>query len=259
MSDKAGTSEFATQEVGLNLSYLKALNNRSNHYLSAGFFFGMAQRSINYTNLSFGQQVQNGIYDPLLANGENDLGSTNFSFMDAGAGLFWYLAPTARNNVYLGISAYHFNQPRVNFITSTGPEAVLYTRLTAHGGAQFKVGKSIDMQPGFMLMSQHKFMEIDVVNYFKFLFEPRKPNGNAFYMGAAYRIVGNYESLIASDAMMLGAKLDYSNFTFGITYDFNFSDLTQASSGRGGFEVSGAYVGCIEANKRNKTRFCPRF
>jgi hypothetical protein len=50
--------------------------------------------------------------------------------------------------------------------------------------------------------------------------------------------------------------MDINSFTVGVSYDLNFSQLTDASNARGGFEVSAQYIGCFK--QKNKL-FCPRF
>lgn len=45
--------------------------------------------------------------------------------------------------------------------------------------------------------------------------------------------------------MIATVGMDYKNFRFGASYDINTSTLQEASSGKGGFELSLVYTGCI--------------
>ena len=46
----------------------------------------------------------------------------------------------------------------------------------------------------------------------------------------------------AADAGNLYAGLEHDDWTFGISYDLNFSDLVPASNNRGAWEISAIYI-----------------
>ena len=61
IGDQAGDLEFRTLNVGLSLSYLKALNSNGSNFLSAGVQGGIIQQRIN-TNLAILEQE----FDPYI-------------------------------------------------------------------------------------------------------------------------------------------------------------------------------------------------
>lgn len=253
MNDRAGEAEFGTNQVNLSISYLKALDRHGKHYLTAGFQGGLAFRSINYNNLRFGNQFDGTGFNPGI--GGETFGDDNFTFFDVGAGLFWYYAPKKRTNFYAGFAVGHLNRPDQSFFE--GPDAKLFMRYTGTGGVQVPLGGQLDLLPSFLIMSQGPAFETQVGMLLKLLFEANKPQGNAFYIGPQYRIVRGEDKAIASDALILMTRFDFSSFSLGFAYDLNFSELTAATNSRGAFEVSAIHVGAFK--KKPKDVFCPRF
>lgn len=254
MNDKAGESEFGTNQVNLSFSYLKALDRNGKHFLSAGFQGGVAYRSINYNNLRFGNQFDGNGFNPGFSNGES-FGDDNFTFFDLGAGLFWYYAPKKRTNFYAGFGISHLNRPDQSFFA--GPDAKLYMKFTGTGGLEVPLGGQLNLMPSFLILSQGPAFETQIGTFLKLLFEANNPQGNAFYIGPWYRIVRGEDKAIASDALILETRFDFASFSLGFAYDLNFSELTAATNSRGAYEVSAIHVGAFK--KKSKTFYCPRF
>lgn len=259
MNDKAGAAEFGTNGVNLSLAYLKALDQQGKNFLSLGFQAGLNYRSINYANLRFGNQFDAtaGGFNSLLPS--NEAIGDNFMFFDLGAGLFWYYFPKKRTNFWAGFAVSHLNRPNQSFYD--GEEAKLFMRYTGTGGLQVPLGGNLDLLPSFLVMSQGPAFETQVGTYIKLLFESNKPQGNAFYIGPWYRIVRGVDDgdnkAIASEALILATRFDFSSFSLGFAYDLNFSELTVATNSRGAFEVSALHVGSFK--KKPKVIYCPRF
>ena len=256
-SDKAGQAEVATTNFSLSLAYNMALSTAQDYFLSTGLQVGMFQRSINYNNLTFGSQYVNNAFDPANPNFEN-YGLSNVTFYDASLGILWYHINGKRHSQYAGMGIYHVNRPNQAFIDNNNDK--IYTRYAAHGGVQFKSSQNVDIMPMLLIMKQGPSTEINMGGLFKFILDERKTTsygGTSFYVGPYYRVVGNSETGLGSDAMMLVTKLDYNDFTFGLSYDLNISGLIPASSGRGGPEFSIQYITHFGNGKPKY--FCPKF
>lgn len=110
------------------------------------------------------------------------------------------------------------------------------------------VHDKIDILPSVLFQSQHKFKEIIIGGQGKYYLN----NGNykALYAGIWYR---------NADAGYLTVGLDYADFHFGVSYDFNISSLNVASNYRGGFEFAIIYI--IKNYKPDLTRYkaCPDY
>jgi hypothetical protein len=64
-----------------------------------------------------------------------------------------------------------------------------------------------------------------------------------------------------NDALVPVVKLDHGGFSFAFSYDFNISRLKPASLGRGGFEISLAFIGFRKNQDRStlNSTLCPKF
>lgn len=265
LTDKAGEAEYGTNQVTLSLAYHKSVSRKQNQFISLGFQAGFANRGLNYNNLRFGDQFDGEGFNPNLQTGEV-IGDDNFWYYDINVGLFYYwVNPNSSNkgrtNAYAGFSINHLNRPNQSFYE--GQDANLYMKYTANIGAQFPLGRDsrVDLLPQAMILMQGPAFETNMGAYVKIFFQQNKPNENAFYIGPFYRIVGRDnvtdDGGITSEALIIAARIDYSTFTMGLSYDMNFSELTDATNTRGGFEISLQHVGSFK--KKNKTHFCPRF
>ncbi|MEL7021553.1 MAG: PorP/SprF family type IX secretion system membrane protein, partial [Bacteroidota bacterium] len=90
-TDVVPSIEFRTTQIALSGAFHKALTTQDNQYLSLGFQFGLTQRSIGYSNLTFNDQF-NGTsgYSDLS---EENLPENNFAFSDIAVGLNYSFAP----------------------------------------------------------------------------------------------------------------------------------------------------------------------
>jgi type IX secretion system PorP/SprF family membrane protein len=251
-NDRAGESRFGTNQLNFSFSYLKALNRQRNNFLSLGFQGGAAQRNMN-GDLRFGNQFDGEGYNPALPSQEV-VNFGNFMFFDINAGAFWYYAPKKRINYYAGLFAYHLNRPSQSFYG--GNEAKMFMKYGINGGLQFPLAAQVDLLPQLMFMKQGPATETNLGVLIKWFFDASTPTGNAFYFGPHYRIVRGIDSPVNSESLILVGRMDINSFTVGLSYDLNFSQLTDASNARGGFEISAQYIGCFK--KKNKL-FCPRF
>ena len=262
LTDKAGASQFGTNQLNLSVAYNKGFGNLGSHNVALGFQAGGAVRGINYNNLRWGNQFDGNGFNEVLNSGETNI-KQNFWFFDINVGAFYYYVDKrtsvkGRKNAYIGIAVDHLNRPNQSFYGGSAP---LYMKYVVSGGGGVPLGRMIDLQPSFMFMKQGPALETDLGTYVKIFFQQNQPQGNAFYIGPWYRIVTRdnvtAKGGIASDALVLATKLDYLSFTAGFSFDLNLSSLTPATNTNGAFEISLAHVGSWK--KDNKVFICPRF
>lgn len=255
-NDVAGQAKFGTNHVSLTASYIKALNRDGSNFLTLGVQLGGAYRSIDIAELQFGLQFDGNGFDPSKLSGEEGkINNDHFWFLDLSTGLFWYYVQKKRTNYWAGVSISHVNQPNQTFYN--GGSAPLPIRISGSAGLQVPLGSQVDLLPSVLVLSQGPAFETNLGTYIKLLFEPNEPQGNAFYIGPWYRIVRGEYVKVASDALILATRFDFSSFSFGFSYDLNFSELTDASNARGAFEVSAIHVGSFK--QKSKVKYCPRF
>jgi type IX secretion system PorP/SprF family membrane protein len=263
MDDRVGESQFSTDEVGISLAYHKSLDRRNEHFLSLGFQSALWQRGINYSNLQFGKQNDDGSYNAQLPTGETFV-TNNILFWDFSAGLMYTGRFGKRRYAsgYFGVAADHLNTPNISFLGDNSVK--LPMKYTIHGGYRFPLTKRFDLQPKAVYLRQGVSNELDMGSDVRILFEEREREGNNFQFGAQFRMVGGdnlaawHDKRLDPEAIVLDAGVEFSGFTFSAAYDINVSQLVAASNSEGAFELAIAYVGNFK-KRRPATMFCPKF
>ena len=237
LSDKAGSSQLGLNQVNLSLAYHAHISGYST--VSAGIMGGFAQRSINFSELSWNSQYNGDNYDPSLPSDETGY-SQNKSYGDFGAGLEWTytkgeMYATANNqlNINLGMALFHINQPNIAFFSTE--KDPLPVKIVLHGNSQIGFGNSkYSLEPSFIYIQQGASKDIIAGALIRIkLQEESKYTG--FIKGAALSLGSLYRF---GDALIPDIQLEFSGYAMGISYDVNTSGLTYATSGKGGLEVS---------------------
>lgn len=261
--DVAGESNFATTTGKLSASYSKRMSGYRDKasYLVVGAEGGVAQRSIDFINLRWPNQHNGeGGFDPSLPTGEENLNRDNFIFADLAAGLLWFSVWGKNNSFYAGAAFHHLNQANQSFTETENID--LYSRITAHAGADIMLGRSnIGLVPGIIVMKQGPSFQINPGTSFKFLLGEDRFNYQAFQVGGWVRLANKYtgqdsQAGTLSDAIILATRFDYNNFSIGFSYDLNVSSLKLASGGNGGFEFALVYKIC---GQEKRGVYCPNF
>jgi type IX secretion system PorP/SprF family membrane protein len=216
-----------------------------NHHINIGLNLGLIDRRFQPSKMQFGNQFNPGTgkYDSNLPSGEF-IANASTSF-DAGAGVLYFDAtPNQKANVFLGVSFGHITQPADKFTNSSG-DAKIPIRQTLHGGAKIALSQTVTLTPNFLLMDQGTAHEIMLGAYAQI----KGGEGFDFLCGANYRF---------KDALVPFAGFLYKDFTLGLSYDVNTSDLGKIAGNANAFELSLSYTG----KKRNKAIeqpfICPR-
>jgi type IX secretion system PorP/SprF family membrane protein len=244
--DRAGSANMSTSHVNLSLAYHIHLNKQNT--FGAGLSGGFAQRSINYATLEWGSQFDGTDFNSSLPTGESVAGK-NFSFFDAGAGLLWTYsrdAHTVMSNDQLkfnfGISAFHPHQPSYSFI---GSDERLFPKLVLTGNSLIGIkNTNLSLQPGFIYFMQGATKEFLVGTMFRYNLQ-RESKITGFVKASNLSLGCYYRS---KDALILSLLMEKGPYAFGFSYDVNISDLSSATTGRGGMEISLRYSGIAITN-----------
>ncbi|MCB9223054.1 MAG: PorP/SprF family type IX secretion system membrane protein [Crocinitomicaceae bacterium] len=237
-SDRAGDSKMGTTQGNASLAY--HLFVAKHQTLGLGIMAGFAQRSIDYTFLTWGNQYDGTNYNPYLSSGENT-GADSFTHADFAAGLVWsYNNKDERIQVTdnhdkkftLGFSTYHLSRPKYSYL---GTNHRLYMKFVLHGSAVISIAESrYAWLPGFMMYYQGKAKEILVGSLFRVkLQQDAKYTG--YKQGAAISFGGYFR---ARDAFSPQILFEMHQFAIGVSYDVNISGLQPATNTRGGLEIS---------------------
>ena len=241
MSDKAGTSQLGSNQVNLSVAYHVYLSEHQT--LSAGIQSGFAQESMNFNNVNWGNQY-NGTdgFDPNLPSYEPAHSNTH-SYFDFAGGLQWtytkgemYAIANNQLNVNLGMSIYHVNQPNISFYTDYKDKLPL--KFVFHGNSMIGLlNSNLSIVPSFLYEQQSTSKDIVAGALIRIKLQDES-RYTGFIKGAALS-VGSYYRL--GDAIIPTIQLEMGSYAMGLSYDVNTSALSNATSGRGGFEISLRY------------------
>jgi len=253
-SDKAGEFEMGITQLNLSVSGIVILNG--NQIVSAGLQGGYAQRSINSSNLRWGNQFDGQNYDSNLPSGET---IEPFSFGDLSAGASWSYGRKKTNmssndqfKANVGIALLHINKPRQSFYADDSE--TLYSKLVLHGGSYIGLKyTNIALVPSVLFLAQGPSIEINIGTMLRYtLKEESKYTGllkeTAVYFGGYYRV---------GDAFIPSFMFEMASFALGISYDVNVSSLKTASNGQGGIELSLRYMSPNPFRSGKGTKYTP--
>lgn len=241
MNDQSGDAKLSLNQGNLNISSVVRLDEYSK--LSLGLMGGFGTRSINYSELRWESQYQNGSYNSAFNSGEN-LTSSSFSFMDAGAGIAWsygkdqgYITQNNGVKMTVGLSAFHFGIPKTSFVGSSDEK--LNTKYIFHvRGELGKQNTNLTFIPELVFVQQGSLRVIVLGNTFRYLLQEGShftgfTKSSAISLGLNYRV---------KDALIASFGVDYGNFSVYMGYDITMSKLTAANKSRGGFELALKFV-----------------
>jgi type IX secretion system PorP/SprF family membrane protein len=244
--DQAGSIGWTSNHFLPALNYHKSLSADRNRYLSVGFMGGFVQRKFDRTKITTNSQ-----YDG-LGDGES-FTQAKYTYMDGSAGISYNsnFDGDANDNFFVGIAYHHFNRPSVSF----------------YRNAKIELNPKWVFSAGLKLVVTDKtYLTIQADHSIQGSFQET-------VAGALYGIqLGEYSDhplytihagafLRWNDALIPVIKLDYSPFSFALSYDANISKLKPSSYGRGGFELSVSYIGFFSRMEKSTINsiICPRF
>ncbi len=241
-NDVAGDLKFSNLNAKLSVAY--HLRMSDNQMISAGIYGGFGQRSLDRANMQWDSQYD-GIsgYDPTLPSNET-APFESFSYIDFGFGMNWSMISNSTNmtsndgfKANAGFSVSHVNQPGFEFYT--GSTETLDMRISAHGRAQIGLGgTNTALVPSILVQVQGSQKEI--VPGLMARYTLREQSKYTGFINDAYLSLGGY--FRTGDAVIAHALIELNDFAFGLSYDVNVSKLTNATSGKGGFEVMLRYI-----------------
>jgi type IX secretion system PorP/SprF family membrane protein len=208
-----------------------------------GMQVGLIQRKFNPSKLRWGTQWNpSSGYDPTLPG--DVLTRTTATAFDAGAGVLYYDAqPGKKANIYGGFAVSHLNMPEDKF--SENGAAKLPMRYTLHAGVRLTINDRFSITPNALYMRQGTASETMIGGYAQM-----KADLNTDVLaGINYRF---------KDAFAPYVGFNYKNFTLGLSYDINSSDLSKIQKGSNSFELSLSFIGRKKVQTPETEFICPR-
>jgi type IX secretion system PorP/SprF family membrane protein len=241
---RAGIGNYNALQGVASAAYTLSVDRNQFHNISFGLQLGLTQKSVEYQLHTFDNQyttTNGGGFDNTLNSGEA-FGGQSFVVPEFNFGaLYYYSKQQSRLNPFIGISAFNILTPKETFFDASNE---LPFRIYSHAGVRINITETFYVIPKALYMQQKNFSELtfagDVGWYLK---------GPETWLigGLIYR---NKDAAV----VYVGAKK--INYILKIAYDINFSSLNNASTGRGGFEVSFTYM--HQNAQPQHVKICPR-
>jgi type IX secretion system PorP/SprF family membrane protein len=240
LNQRESQSGYTFSQVNVNYAYQVQLGD--DWYFRPGLEFGRGWKNIGFQGLLLEDQIN------IQANVINPT-SVDALFFNDGAIGFWDISAGLlfnTENAWIGLSAKHLNRPNIS-LTVNG-NVPLETFFSVSAGYEFIVTDMIDVRflpfdTRLMItgnyMHQGRFNRFDlgtslsVGRFFlgtTLVTNPAKNSGNSHLLTSVNAFTG----------------LQYTNFRFGISYDFNTSDIGRTG---GVYELSLTYQFDSEAKR----------
>ncbi|HEX2616415.1 MAG TPA: PorP/SprF family type IX secretion system membrane protein, partial [Flavobacteriales bacterium] len=229
-SDKTGDSRLSTFQFTLGASWTQRFGARKEQSLTFGLQGGITSLTIDYSALRFDAQYNGFYYDPSLGTNEQFTRDAR-THPDLHAGVIYRYAPAHRQRIEAGFALFNLTTPDIAFFDAA--PSPLDRRSMFHVMTQFPVSAKVDVLPMARYMAQGPFSELDLGGMARYILLDRYGIVHAVQGGLFWR---------AADAGYIHAGLEYEDWTVGVSYDINLSDLEPASRNRGGIEITAVRV-----------------
>lgn len=226
LNDKTMGGVVQYNQVEFSTAYNLSLDPEQVHHIGLGLQGAYKQRRIDFSGLTFENQLGSGGFDPSLPTGETLLAGTK-SFFDLNAGLL-YNYSIEEKSFFAGASVFNILKQKDLFIET---ESNMPKRYSFVGGARFDVGYSGILNLSMNYQSQGKVSETTIGTSFGFQLGSDKKQ--LVSLGAWHRF---------DDAVVPYLGYQLNGFQAGFSYDYTISKLKTSGQVRNGFEISLLYT-----------------
>lgn len=249
-ADNQAGGALKTNDIMASIAYHKSFGYSNEHYLSAGFQFGIKSRRLDISQLFFESQFNSTLngFDLTLPNLEN-FDKASYTALNMHAGIFWSSNFSKKISAYAGGSMFNLIKPKDSFFSSDSERAI---KLHTHGGLVYTVSDRIMINPNGIFMMQQNINDWVAGSTFSYgLAGKKNPFETSVFLGAWYEGTG---------AIIGSAGVQIKGIQFTVSYDRTISDLSNANNGFGAFEASIIYQSApFESNKKYPIMSCPKF
>jgi len=236
-NDRAGDGNLSNFTALLSVAYHKFLGRDGKQVLTFGLQGGYSQKSIDLSRLYFGDEFDEGIFNRGTSSEYSSLGPRTDGFL-INAGINYAQSVSENFSFTIGAGVNNINQPLESLDTrGKRADVGLSMRYTGQIGAIIQTSDRFSLRPAVLVQSQATAMEIIAGNEFRYKLgeesELDYPTVPTVFAGVWYR---------HEDAIMGTIGVQLKGFRIGFGYDYNISDLSNATNGNGGFEVSIGYI-----------------
>lgn len=222
-------SNLQTTAISLQYAYHANLNERT--LLSMGIQGTGVFRSLDYSHLTYGDQLGQFLVNGTLGN-TFDPTALSFvnrtTYLDLSAGLL-----LNHSNYWLGISAHHLNRPNQSLIRSS--DDLISPKYALMAGLSLPLSEGKSLKPALYVKNQGAFSQLDLGSYLQI---------DPLVIGFWYRGLplnkNSSESTSSRESLIGLIGIQNNRYSFGYSYDFTVSGLGIGSGGA--HELSFSYV-----------------
>jgi type IX secretion system PorP/SprF family membrane protein len=230
--DRAAQGSLNT--TGIGVVYAPKIRLGRHTYVSVGMQAGWWQKAVNWSMLTFGDQIdaQNGFVNNTSETAPADATQGDF---DLASGIV-----LTTKNIFIGGAVHHILQQNESFLNGTSP---LPRKYTVHAGGIIPLSKNSHegetyISPNVMYRQQGNFRQLNLGLYFK----KERIVGGLWYRG--------------NDSFIMLLGVEAGAMRIGYSYDVTVSKLTNATAGS--HEISLGYqFTCKTPSKKYRPGICP--
>lgn len=246
MRDQSLNGFFKSTYASLNASYSMAIDEDGEHNIGIGMAGIYGDRRLDFSQLTFSEQFGSGGFNTALPTGENSLTSLK-SYMSVASGLV-YRYRGDETNIDLGVSGYHYNNPKQSFLSDALGNS-LPTRFVAHFNMENYLSENFSLSTNAIYQTQASQSYLAagaVLNYGTM----DQNEGKIFSAGLFMR---------SDDAIYPYLGLIVDRLQFGLTYDVAVSNFKTSSYTPRTWELSVIYQLANRNLKERKLMRCSRW
>jgi type IX secretion system PorP/SprF family membrane protein len=224
MNDRSLKGAFQSNYATLAGSYFVKLDYDGTNSLGLGFSGSYGNRRIDFSKLSFDQQLTTNGFDRTLPTGETGLLSAK-AFASLGAGILYRHENSQTGEFFdVGVSGFHLNSPKQSFVDQKNQFVPLRV------SAQFSYQKYLDDQ--LMLNIKGLYQTQADANYYQAgvsLAKLLNESDDLAGAGIWYR---------TQDAVSPYVFLEYNKFLIGFSYDIAINRFKPGTAPARSLEIS---------------------
>lgn len=235
-NDQSGESRINQNSVNLHLAYHMFLNDE--HSIGVGIYGGWGQNALTLNDDKWGVQYDGAAYDGSIGSGEI-FSRQSFSYIDAGTGIVYSFNDSRSGfstdegkRVNAGIAIYHVNEPSYSFVAAANDK--LNMRMSGFADALITLnGSRNSIRPGAYVNFQNGSKEIVLGTYYRYM--ATQGSQITGFKKPLYLSLGGFYRF--GDAFITKFMAEFHEYSLGLAYDFNVSNLSTFSRSLGGFEL----------------------
>lgn len=245
VADRVGIPEIQTNQYSGIFSYHLKISN--DNYLAGAIQSGVWQIQADFNDIAFDAQYDGSVGFNLSNPNLEQFDNFKANLLDLGGGIMLY---NTKENWNVGLSLFHTNPVAQFGLTQSDIQNInkLNIRFALHGSLPFKIVNRTSEKADYLIfrgwiMTQLPHWQTSFSGNLKFNFFKKSSTISHAEIGVGTRFSSNYsDGLINMDAFFLALQLNFfKDYTIGLSYDINVSELNIITQNRGGMELSMSY------------------